>query len=179
MGTTGQIEHTPVMRQYLAIKAGYPDTLVFYRLGDFYELFFDDAKRTATLLDITLTARGKSAGQPIPMAGVPYHAVDGYLARLVKLGESVALCEQVGDPSTSKGPVERKVVRVITPGTVTDEALLSGCQENLLVSVARHRQALWYRCTGIECRSFRGAAGRERGGTSGRTDPPKPSRAAH
>lgn len=94
-------------------------------MGDFYELFFDDAKRAARLLDITLTARGKTAGQPIPMAGIPYHAADGYLARLVKLGESVAICEQIGDPALAKGPVERKVVRVVTPGTVTDEALLS------------------------------------------------------
>ena len=126
-----------MMRQYLSIKADYPETLVFYRMGDFYELFFDDAKRAASLLDITLTARGKTAGQPIPMAGIPYHAADGYLARLVKLGESVAICEQIGDPAQSKGPVERKVVRVITPGTVTDEALLSARHSSLLVAVAR------------------------------------------
>jgi DNA mismatch repair protein MutS len=127
--------HTPMMRQYLAIKAEYPDMLVFYRMGDFYELFYDDAKRAASLLDITLTARGKSAGNPIPMAGVPYHAVEGYLAKLVRKGESVAICEQVGDPATSKGPVERKVTRVVTPGTLTDEALLSAERDNIVASV--------------------------------------------
>ncbi|MEL6367458.1 MAG: DNA mismatch repair protein MutS [Pseudomonadota bacterium] len=117
-------EHTPMMRQYLALKAGYPDTLLFYRMGDFYELFNEDAVRAAGLIDITLTARGKSAGEPIPMAGVPYHAADGYIAKLLALGESVAICEQVGDPATSKGPVEREVVRIATPGTLTDESLL-------------------------------------------------------
>jgi DNA mismatch repair protein MutS len=127
--------HTPMMRQYLAIKAEYPDMLVFYRMGDFYELFYDDAKRAASLLDITLTARGKSAGNPIPMAGVPYHAVEGYLAKLVRKGESVAICEQVGDPATSKGPVDRKVTRVVTPGTLTDEALLSAERDNIVASV--------------------------------------------
>jgi DNA mismatch repair protein MutS len=127
--------HTPMMRQYLAIKADYADMLVFYRMGDFYELFYDDAKRAAELLDITLTARGKSAGNPIPMAGVPYHAVEGYLAKLVRKGESVAICEQVGDPATSKGPVERKVTRVVTPGTLTDEALLSESRDNLVAAV--------------------------------------------
>ena len=114
--------HTPMMRQYLAIKAEYPDMIVLYRMGDFYEVFYDDAKRAAKLLDITLTSRGKSGGNPIPMAGVPYHAVEGYLAKLVRKGESVAICEQVGDPATSKGPVERKVTRIVTPGTLTDEA---------------------------------------------------------
>ena len=127
--------HTPRMRQYLAIKAEYPDMLVFYRMGDFYELFYDDAKRAAALLDITLTARGKSAGDPIPMAGVPYHAVEGYLAKLVRKGESVAICEQVGDPATSKGPVDRKVTRIVTPGTLTDEALLSAERDNLVAAV--------------------------------------------
>src|SRR5690554_3457530 len=127
--------HTPMMQQYLRIKAEYADTLLFYRMGDFYELFFDDAKRAAQLLDITLTNRGQSAGQPIPMAGVPYHAAEGYLARLLELGESVAICEQIGDPATSKGPVERQVVRVLTPGTLTDEALLPAAQENLLVAI--------------------------------------------
>ncbi len=124
-----------MMRQYLAIKAEYPDMLVFYRMGDFYELFYDDAKRAASLLDITLTARGKSAGNPIPMAGVPYHAVEGYLAKLVRKGESVAICEQVGDPATSKGPVERKVTRIVTPGTLTDEALLAETRDNLVAAV--------------------------------------------
>ncbi|QOL26954.1 DNA mismatch repair protein MutS [Thalassotalea sp. LPB0316] len=127
--------HTPMMKQYLTIKAEFPNILLFYRMGDFYELFFDDAKRAADLLDISLTARGKSGGNAIPMAGVPYHAVENYLARLVQLGESVAICEQVGDPATSKGPVERKVVKVVTPGTVSDEALLTDRQDNLLVSV--------------------------------------------
>ena len=129
--------HTPMMQQYLRIKAEHADMLVFYRMGDFYELFFDDARKAAQLLDITLTARGQSAGQPIPMAGVPFHAAEGYLAKLVRLGESVAIAEQVGDPAASKGPVERKVVRIITPGTVTDEALLNERQDNLLCAVHR------------------------------------------
>jgi DNA mismatch repair protein MutS len=124
-----------MMRQYLSIKAEYADMLVFYRMGDFYELFYDDAKRAAKLLDITLTARGKSGGNAIPMCGVPYHAAEGYLAKLVHKGESVAICEQVGDPATSKGPVERKVVRVVTPGTLTDEALLSESRDNLVAAV--------------------------------------------
>ena len=127
--------HTPMMRQYLAIKAEYPEMLLFYRMGDFYELFYDDAKQAAALLDITLTARGKSAGNPIPMAGVPYHAVEGYLAKLVRKGESVAICEQVGDPATSKGPVERQVTRIVTPGTLTDEALLAETRDNLVAAV--------------------------------------------
>ncbi len=127
--------HTPMMQQYLGIKSEHPDTLLFYRMGDFYELFFDDARRAARLLDITLTARGKSAGQTIPMAGVPVHAVDQYLGRLVRQGESVAICEQVGDPATSKGPVERRVVRIVTPGTLTEEALLNERQDNLLVAI--------------------------------------------
>tara|TARA_R110001599_G_scaffold287816_1_gene490526 strand:+ start:15822 stop:18344 length:2523 start_codon:yes stop_codon:yes gene_type:complete len=128
-----------MMQQYLKIKAQHPRDLVFYRMGDFYELFFDDAKRAAELLDITLTARGKSGGEPIPMAGVPYHAAEGYLARLVKGGVSVAICEQIGDPATSKGPVDRQVVRVVTPGTLSDEALLEERSDNLLLAVAQHR----------------------------------------
>ncbi len=132
--------HTPMMRQYLAIKAQHPNILLFYRMGDFYELFFDDAKRAAELLDISLTARGKSGGEPIPMAGVPYHAVESYLARLVKMGESVAICEQVGDPATSKGPVERQVQRIVTPGTVTDEALLEERRDNVLAAVYGHKE---------------------------------------
>ncbi|WP_027147030.1 DNA mismatch repair protein MutS [Methylobacter marinus] len=127
--------HTPMMRQYLRIKSNHPDTLVFYRMGDFYELFFDDAKKAAQLLDITLTSRGHSAGMPIAMAGIPYHAAEGYIARLLRQGESVAICEQIGDPATSKGPVERKVVRIVTPGTVTDEALLEDRKDNLLIAV--------------------------------------------
>jgi DNA mismatch repair protein MutS len=124
-----------MMQQYLRIKADYPHMLLFYRMGDFYELFFDDAQEASRLLDITLTARGQSAGEPIPMAGVPYHAVDSYLARLVRLGMSVAICEQIGDPATSKGPVEREVVRIVTPGTITDEALLEDRQENLIAAI--------------------------------------------
>jgi DNA mismatch repair protein MutS len=124
-----------MMQQYLRIKAEHPAMLVFYRMGDFYELFYDDARRAAALLDITLTARGQSAGEPIPMAGVPYHAAEGYLAKLVKAGESVAICEQVGDPAKSKGPVERKVVRVVTPGTLTEEALLDERRDNLLAAL--------------------------------------------
>ncbi len=127
--------HTPMMRQYLSIKADYPDMLLLYRMGDFYELFYDDAKRAAKLLDITLTARGKSGGNAIPMAGVPYHSIEGYLAKLVRKGESVAICEQVGDPATSKGPVERQVARIVTPGTLTDEALLAENRDNLVASV--------------------------------------------
>ena len=134
-------QHTPVMQQYLRIKSQHPDILLFYRMGDFYELFFDDARRAASLLDITLTARGQSAGQPIPMAGVPFHSVEGYLARLVRKGESVALCEQMGDPAKSKGPVQREVVRIITPGTVTDEALLDERQETLVAAVAIEGEA--------------------------------------
>ena len=127
--------HTPMMAQYLRLKADFADTLLFYRMGDFYEMFYADAERAAALLDITLTTRGQSAGQPIPMAGVPFHSVEGYLARLIKLGESVAICEQVGDVATSKGPVERKVVRVVTPGTLTDSELLSDKSESILLAV--------------------------------------------
>ena len=130
--------HTPMMQQYLRIKQEHRHQLVFYRMGDFYELFFDDARKASQLLDITLTARGQSAGEPIPMAGIPYHAAEGYLARLVRMGESVAICEQVGDPATSKGPVERKVMRVLTPGTVTDEALLEERSDNWLMAIHRH-----------------------------------------
>jgi len=127
-----------MMRQYLTIKADFPDILIFYRMGDFYELFFDDAKKASDLLDISLTARGKTGGNAIPMAGVPYHAVENYLAKLVQLGESVAICEQIGDPATSKGPVDRKVVRVITPGTLSDEALLTDRQDNLIVAIVEN-----------------------------------------
>ncbi|SHE42476.1 DNA mismatch repair protein MutS [Lampropedia hyalina DSM 16112] len=127
---------TPMMQQYLALKSQHPNILLFYRMGDFYELFYDDAKKAARLLNITLTARGQSGGQPIPMAGVPFHSVETYLARLIKLGESVAICEQIGDPATSKGPVERKVVRVITPGTLTDTALLADKHEAVLLALS-------------------------------------------
>ena len=130
-------EHTPLMKQFFAAKAEHPEVLLFFRMGDFYELFYDDARKAARLLDITLTQRGSSAGQPIPMAGVPYHAAEGYLARLVALGESVAICEQIGDPALSKGLVERKVVRIVTPGTVTDEALLDERRDTLLLAISR------------------------------------------
>ena len=127
--------HTPMMQQYWRLKNQHLDQLMFYRMGDFYEIFYEDAKKAAKLLDITLTARGQSAGHAIPMCGIPYHAAEGYLAKLVKLGESVVICEQVGDPATSKGPVERQVVRIITPGTVSDEALLDERRDNLLAAV--------------------------------------------
>jgi DNA mismatch repair protein MutS len=127
--------HTPMMQQYLSLKAEHPNDLVFYRMGDFYELFFDDAKKASELLDVTLTARGKTNGNPIPMCGVPFHAAEGYLAKLVKQGVSVAICEQIGDPATSKGPVERAVVRVLTPGTLSDEALLDDRSDNLLAAL--------------------------------------------
>ncbi|MFD0322928.1 MULTISPECIES: DNA mismatch repair protein MutS [Lysobacter] len=135
--SNGSAEHTPLMKQFFAAKAEHPDVLLFFRMGDFYELFYDDARKAARLLDITLTQRGASAGQPIPMAGVPHHSAEGYLARLVALGESVAICEQIGDPALAKGIVERKVVRVITPGTVTDEALLNERRDTLLLAVSR------------------------------------------
>ncbi|MCH1602407.1 MAG: DNA mismatch repair protein MutS, partial [Luminiphilus sp.] len=128
--------HTPMMQQYLAIKSEHPHDLLFYRMGDFYELFYNDAEVASKLLDITLTSRGKSAGEAIPMAGVPYHAAEGYLARLVKAGRSVAIAEQIGDPAASKGPVEREVVRIVTPGTLTDESLLEARQDALILAVA-------------------------------------------
>jgi DNA mismatch repair protein MutS len=137
--------HTPMMQQYLQVKAQHPDTLVFYRMGDFYELFFGDAEKAARLLDITLTKRGNSAGEPVVMAGVPFHSVEGYLARLIRQGESVAICEQVGDVATAKGPVERKVVRVVTPGTLTDTELMNDKAEAILLAVhqgSRHRLGL-------------------------------------
>jgi DNA mismatch repair protein MutS len=131
--------HTPMMQQYLRLKAQHPALLLFYRMGDFYELFFDDAEKAARLLDITLTARGQSAGKPIPMAGVPYHAVEQYLARLVRLGESVVICEQIGDPAASKGPVERAISRIVTPGTLTDSALLDERRDALLLALTLNR----------------------------------------
>ncbi|KZX75241.1 DNA mismatch repair protein MutS [Oleiphilus sp. HI0009] len=135
--------HTPMMQQYFQIKEQHAHELVFYRMGDFYELFYDDAKTAAHLLDITLTARGKSGGEPIPMAGVPYHAAEGYIAKLVKCGLSIAVAEQIGDPATSKGPVERKVVRVVTPGTLTDEAFLDERSENLLGAISQVQQDIF------------------------------------
>ena len=133
-----QTEHTPVMRQYLGFKSQHPDKLLFFRMGDFYEFFYEDAKKAARLLDISLTSRGKSAGEPIPMAGVPYHAAESYLAKLLKLGESVVICEQVGDPATSKGLVDREISRIITPGTVTDEALMDQAADNLLSAISEN-----------------------------------------
>ncbi|MEX0445487.1 DNA mismatch repair protein MutS [Xenorhabdus sp. SGI246] len=147
--------HTPMMQQYLRLKAQHPDILLLYRMGDFYELFYDDAKKAAKLLDISLTKRGQSAGQPIPMAGVPYHAIENYLAKLVQLGESAAICEQVGDPANSKGPVERKVVRIVTPGTVTDEALLQERQDNLLAAIWHDSQGFGYATLDITSGRFR------------------------
>ena len=129
--------HTPVMAQYLRIKAQHPDSLLLYRMGDFYELFYGDARRAAALLDIALTTRGQSAGEPIPMAGVPVQSVEGYLGRLLRRGESVAICEQFGDPAKSKGPVERQVVRVVTPGTVTEDALLDKSRATFLAALLR------------------------------------------
>ncbi|QPK03393.1 DNA mismatch repair protein MutS [Vibrio kanaloae] len=137
-------KHTPMMMQYLKLKAENPEILLFYRMGDFYELFYDDAKKASQLLDISLTKRGSSNGEPIPMAGVPYHAVEGYLAKLVQLGESVAICEQIGNPALSKGPVERAVVRIVTPGTVTDEALLSERIDNLIAAIYHHNGKFGY-----------------------------------
>ena len=124
-----------MMQQYLRIKGEHPDILLFYRMGDFYELFYDDAERASRLLDITLTQRGASAGAPVKMAGVPVHSVESYLAKLVKLGESVAICEQIGDPALAKGPVERQVTRIVTPGTLTDSALLDDKADNVLLSL--------------------------------------------
>lgn len=147
--------HTPMMQQYLRLKAEHPEILLFYRMGDFYELFYDDAKRASQLLDISLTKRGASAGQPIPMAGVPYHAVENYLARLVQLGESVAICEQIGDPALSKGPVERKVVRIVTPGTISDEALLQERQDNLLAAIWQDARGFGYATLDISSGRFR------------------------
>src|SRR5690554_4239715 len=133
--SSSSTQHTPMMQQYWQLKNQHPNQIMFYRMGDFYELFYDDAKKVARLLDITLTSRGQSAGQAVPMAGIPYHAVEGHLAKLVKLGESVVICEQVGDPATSKGPVERQVVRIVTPGTLTDEALLDEHQDSLIAAI--------------------------------------------
>jgi DNA mismatch repair protein MutS len=139
-GFSGNPVHTPMMQQYLKIKGQHPNELVFYRMGDFYELFYDDAKKASELMDITLTARGQSGGNPIPMAGIPYHAAEGYIARLVRAGQSIAICEQIGDPATSKGPVDRQVVRIVTPGTLSDDAYLEDRRDNLLVAIYHHKQ---------------------------------------
>jgi DNA mismatch repair protein MutS len=135
-------EHTPMMQQYLRIKGEHPDILVFYRMGDFYELFYDDAEKGARLLDITLTSRGVSAGTPVKMAGVPVHSVEQYLAKLVKLGESVAICEQIGDVATAKGPVDRQVTRIVTPGTLTDSSLLEDKADNILLALTRDKSTI-------------------------------------
>ncbi len=136
------VAHTPMMQQYLRLKAQHPDMLMFYRMGDFYELFFEDAEKAARLLDITLTRRGTSGGEPVKMAGVPHHSADQYLAKLVRLGESVVICEQTGDPAIAKGPVERQVTRIITPGTVTDAALLEEKRESVIVALQVHESTL-------------------------------------
>ncbi|HEX6736441.1 MAG TPA: DNA mismatch repair protein MutS, partial [Azonexus sp.] len=133
-------KHTPMMRQYLALKSNHPNTLLFYRMGDFYELFYEDAEKAARLLDITLTTRGQSAGIPIKMAGVPFHSLEPYLARLVKMGESAVICEQIGDSATSKGPVERAVARIVTPGTLTDASLVDDKQDLWLLAVTTLRK---------------------------------------
>ncbi|WP_147199548.1 DNA mismatch repair protein MutS [Pantoea sp. CCBC3-3-1] len=155
MTTENLSSHTPMMQQYLRLKAEHPEILLFYRMGDFYELFYDDAKRASQLLEISLTKRGASAGEPIPMAGVPHHAVENYLAKLVQLGESVAICEQVGDPALSKGPVERKVVRIVTPGTISDEALLQERQDNLLAAIWQGARGFGYATLDISSGRFR------------------------
>jgi DNA mismatch repair protein MutS len=139
MAQDSTTQHTPMMQQYLKIKAEYPHQLVFYRMGDFYELFYDDAKRASELLNISLTARGKSGGNAIPMAGLPFHAAEGYIAKIVRAGESVVICEQFGDPATSKGPVERKVARIVTPGTLSDEAFLDESRDNILLAINTHQ----------------------------------------
>ncbi|MEC7816213.1 MAG: DNA mismatch repair protein MutS [Pseudomonadota bacterium] len=147
-------QHTPMMQQYLRIKGEHPNELVFYRMGDFYELFYDDAKKAAEFLDITLTARGQSGGNPIPMAGVPFHSAEGYIARLVRSGQSIAICEQIGDPATSKGPVERQVVRIVTPGTLSDEAFLEDRRDNLLVSIYSHKDRFGFASLDISSGRF-------------------------
>src|SRR5574343_2062024 len=139
MENSAYADHTPMMQQYLRIKAEHPHELVFYRMGDFYELFFDDARKAARLLDITLTQRGRSAGEPIAMAGIPYHAAENYIGRLIRQGESVVVCEQVGEPGAQKGPMERQVARIVTPGTVSDEAFLDERRDTLLTAVCSLR----------------------------------------
>lgn len=147
-------KHTPMMQQYLRVKAEHPDILLFYRMGDFYELFYDDAKSASKLLKISLTKRGFSNGKPIPMAGIPYHALENYLAKLVQLGESVAICEQVSDPALSKGPVERKVIRIVTPGTISEEALLPVKLDNLLAAIWQDSEGFGYATIDISSGRF-------------------------
>ena len=145
-----------MMAQYLRLNSDFPETLLFYRMGDFYELFYADAEKAVRLLDITLTQRGNSAGAPVVMAGVPFHAVDTYLARLIRLGESVAICEQIGEVGATKGPVERKVMRVVTPGTLTDAELLNDKSESMLLAVHAGTRNVcglaWLSVTGAELR---------------------------
>ncbi|WWP01799.1 MAG: DNA mismatch repair protein MutS [Candidatus Dasytiphilus stammeri] len=148
-------KHTPMMQQYLTIKAEYPDILLFYRMGDFYELFYDDAKRASKLLNISLTKRGFCDGKPIPMAGIPYHALDNYLAKLVQRGESVAICEQVSDPALSKGPVERKVMRIVTPGTISEEGFLPVKSDNLLAAIWQESEGFGYATIDISSGRFK------------------------
>lgn len=143
--------HTPIMQQYLGFKAQNPDKLLFFRMGDFYELFYEDARKAARLLDIALTRRGRSAGEPIPMAGVPCHAAESYLAKLVRMGESVAVCEQIGDPSTSKGPVEREITRIVTPGTVTEDCMLQQRSDTLLVAIYRQVEQIGLAVLDLSC----------------------------
>ncbi|SHK80581.1 DNA mismatch repair protein MutS [Marinobacter antarcticus] len=152
--SSGLSKHTPMMQQYLKIKGQHPDELVFYRMGDFYELFYDDAKKAAELMDITLTARGQSGGNPIPMAGIPFHASEGYIARLVRAGQSIAICEQIGDPATSKGPVDRQVVRIVTPGTLSDDAYLEDRRDNLLAAIFHHREQFGFASLDISSGRF-------------------------
>ncbi|MFO7529635.1 MAG: DNA mismatch repair protein MutS [Marinobacter sp.] len=153
-GSSELSKHTPMMQQYLKIKGEHPNELVFYRMGDFYELFYEDARKAAEFLDITLTARGQSGGNPIPMAGVPYHSAESYIARLVRAGQSIAICEQIGDPATSKGPVERQVVRIVTPGTLSDEAFLEDRRDNLLVAIYSHREQFGFASLDISSGRF-------------------------
>src|SRR5690554_1168867 len=147
-------KHTPMMQQYLKIKREHPNEMLFYRMGDFYELFYDDARKAAELLDITLTARGQSGGMPIPMAGVPFHAAEGYIARMVRAGQSIAIAEQIGDLATSKGPVERQVVRIVTPGTLSDEAFLEDRRDSLLVAIFNHRERFGFASLDISSGRF-------------------------
>lgn len=146
---------SPMMQQYLGIKAQHTDKLVFYRMGDFYEMFFDDAVEAAKLLDITLTTRGQVDGEPVKMAGVPFHAAEQYLARLVKLGKSVAICEQVGEVGAGKGPVERKVVRIVTPGTLTDSALLEDKETNRIVAVSPDKKYIGLAWASLQSGEFK------------------------
>jgi DNA mismatch repair protein MutS len=151
------VSHTPMMQQYLKIKSDYPDMLLLYRMGDFYELFFDDAKKAARLLHLTLTQRGQSGGHPIPMAGIPHHTLDNYLEKLLRIGESAVICEQVGDPQTGKGPMQREVTRIITPGTITDDHLLDAKKDQILLALmktSQHYHMAWVDVTNASCHAL-------------------------